>query len=163
VKKTNNIQGNGFKIPENYFQNFNEELQIRIIEEKLKEKFGNKNPFSVPDNYFSGFSVNVNKEQKSKGKIIQLLKPYFSIAAGIILILGIWQVLLVNIDNSKTISNIIDTIKDNNTEITANNILNFENVDTFDLNNEVENIIYEADANSLIAYTEDNSLMQMSK
>ncbi|MCF6366476.1 MAG: hypothetical protein L3J35_09785 [Bacteroidales bacterium] len=156
MKKTNNIQNNGFKTPENYFKNINDELQIRIAEEQLKKRFGNKNPFSVPENYFFSFSVNIKDEQKPERKIIQSLKPYFSIAAGIILIVGIWQILLTNIDNSETISNVIDTVTENNPDIFANNTLNFEDIDTTDLNTEVENIIYENDANSLIAFTEDN-------
>ncbi len=104
MKKSTDIQNNGFNTPHNYFENFNTELQTRIIEEQLKDKFGNKNPFSVPVNYFQNITANIKESKKPSVKIIQLLKPYLSIAAGILFVFGIWQVLLTNIDNSKQIT-----------------------------------------------------------
>lgn len=157
MKKINNIQKNGFKTPENYFQNFNEEIQIRIIEEKLKDRFGKKNPFIVPNNYFKNFSVE-KEEAKSSGKIIQMLKPYLSIAAGIILLLGFWQIVLMNIDSNE---NKISDIRSNNktkTEILAGNTLNFEDIDIFELKESADEYINEIDESSIIDYTSEKTI-----
>ena len=70
MKKEN--KNNGFEIPNNYFQNLSIEMETRVTEEQLKDKFGNKNPFSVPQNYFISFSVN-RKKNKSSIKVAQLL------------------------------------------------------------------------------------------
>ncbi len=147
----------GFKTPENYFDNFNNELQTRMIEENLKERFGNKNPFTVPKRYFLNFSMNLNQSKESSGKLIQLIKPYFSIAAGIVIMFGIWQILLTNIDNSQQVTNKIDTIKTDNTIFLSNNILNLDDIEISDLNEQFETYIDESDASALLVYTEDET------
>lgn len=114
MKKNKDIQKSGFKIPDNYFNNFNEDLKIKIIEDQLKEKFGNKKPFTIPNNYFENFSVKVEKE-KAPQKIIKLLKPFISIAAGIILIFGVWQFILTNIpENNNFANNNLNKVEETN-------------------------------------------------
>ena len=157
MKKPTNIQDNGFKTPENYFENFNHELETRMIEENLKERFGNKNPFTVPKNYFLNFSVHLNRTKKSSGKVIQMLKPYLSIAAGIIIMFGIWQILLTNIDSSEHVAGKIDTITTNNTVLLSDNTLNLDDVEISDLNEQFETYIDESDATALFVYTEEET------
>lgn len=156
MKKSTNINDSGFKTPENYFKNFDVELQIRIIEEYLKERFGNKNPFTVPKNYFQTFSVNLKTAGTSSGKVIQMLKPYLSIAAGIIIVFGIWQLLLTNIDSPVSITEQADTVIENNT-ILSDNTINLDDVEEVELNEEFETYISEADANTLIEYTQEEN------
>lgn len=154
MEQSNNIQNNGFKTPDNYFENFNRELETRMIEENLKDRFGNKSPFTTPKNYFINFSVHINHTKKSSLKVIQLLKPYLSIAAGIIIIFGIWQILLTNIDNSRHVADKIDTIKKNNSILLSENTLNLDDIETSELNEQFETYIDESDATSLAEYNE---------
>ncbi len=142
---------NTFKTPENYFSNFNNEIQIRIIEEQLKDKFGNKNPFSVPKDYFQNFSVELTKEAKRKTRVIQMLKPYISIAAGIIIVFGIWQIILSNIDKVNAVAEI------NDTTIIENNI-NFDNIEFDDLNENIDDYLADEDIIAVMDFEEEPEL-----
>lgn len=122
MKQKGHIKSNSFKTPENYFSNFSKDLQVRISEEKLKDKFGNENSFSVPKDYFKNFSVNLKANKKRN--VFQLLKPYISIAAGIIIVFGIWQIILSNFDNNAFVKN--------NDSITIEKNNNFEDVEFAD-------------------------------
>ena len=58
MKKINDIKmKNTFGVPEGYFDSLKDQIQTGIIEEKLKEEYGNKHPFIVPDDYFEKFSL----------------------------------------------------------------------------------------------------------
>jgi len=147
MKKEQTIKDTKFKIPENYFQNFNDELLIRIIEENLKDRYGNNNPFTVPENYFNLFSVKLETKTNKTGKVIQILKPYLSIAAGILLILGLWQVILTNTNNDNITAETIDTIN--------NNTLNFDNIELADLSETVDDYIDNEDVYDVVNSEED--------
>jgi hypothetical protein len=103
-----NNRQNPFRLPENYFEQFSEDLQIRISEEKLEEKFGKKNPFSVPNNYFENLDfTSFNKKQTflpNKTKFSILIKTSFSIAAGVILFFAV-RFLFFDQNTSKNTAN----------------------------------------------------------
>jgi len=104
---------NPFETPKNYFENFSEEMQIRISEENLKDKFGNSLPFKIPENYFENskksFFERIIKKNRVKKNPILLLKPYLSIAAGLLIVLAVWQLILSNLNfNNSTLSNTIE-------------------------------------------------------
>lgn len=56
----------------------------------------NKNPFTVPDNYFEDFDEKIKKrlDDNSKPQIIEIAKPYLSIAAILIGLFIVWNVIL---------------------------------------------------------------------
>ncbi len=89
---------NAFKTPENYFDNFQDDLQIRISEEKISEYFGKNNPFVVPENYFKEIDKEINQRIKREpGKsrnLYQQIKPYLTLAASVIIIFGVWRAFL---------------------------------------------------------------------
>ncbi|NPA68670.1 MAG: hypothetical protein GXO50_08685 [Chlorobi bacterium] len=146
MSKLNDIKKeNAFKIPEDYFNNFSRELETRISEEKLKKQFGNKNPFTVPENYFENFSIKITNH---KTKIIQIIKPVISVAAGIIVIFALWQIIFTKINHENNIAgNITDTNKIVN-KINNTNIKYSEN--------EIDIYINELDINTIYEYTENN-------
>jgi len=148
MEEKGHIKNNTFKTPENYFNNFNNEIKIRIIEEQLKDKFGNENPFSVPKDYFQTFSVELKKETQRKARVIQILKPYISIAAGIIIIFGIWQIIFSNIDKINTVAEI------NDTTMIENNI-NFDDIEFDDLNENIDKYLDGEDIIAVINYEEE--------
>ncbi len=136
---------NPFKTPENYFENFSEEMQIRISEENLKDKFGNSIPFKVPENYFENskkmFIERIKETNRIKKNPILLLKPYLSIAAGLLVVLAVWQLVLSNFNfNNSTLSN----------------------TNTIEINNEKDNSqtakIYE---DEIILYTEEATILEV--
>ncbi len=153
MNELNNIDKNsGFKVPENYFNNFSEELEARISEEYLKKNFGNKNPFIIPENYFERFVIN-NKSRK--GKIIKLIKPWLSAAAGIIIIFALWQFLLTGIENKTEQAQNNDTISDN--IYFAENTFNFDSAAIQISEDELNTYIDETDPNSIYEYTTDEN------
>lgn len=133
-KKDNKIQDKSFTTPKNYFQDFNKDLQIRIIEEKLKERFGNKSHYSVPENYFSNFSAKQDNVKKTT-KIITLIKPYLSFAAAIIIIFSLWQIVLVNTNFNENKNGII--VNNNiNTQVDESDYILLEDVDVYEISSE---------------------------
>ncbi len=153
MNKKINTKNQGFKTPNNYFNGFSDEIKTRIYEEKLKEKFGKKNPFSVPDTYFENFiPKNENKKQKSQ-KIFEILKPYLTIAAGIVVVIAMWQFIL-----SKT--NVKTTVI-NKEETTIGNKQNFDEYDMLELYSITENYIYEGDIVSLSEPNEEETKFEI--
>ncbi len=180
----NNIKKeNSFKVPENYFDNFSKELETRISEENLKKRFGNKNPFTVPENYFETFSV---KNKRPERKIIKLITPWLSAAAGIIIIFALWQFLLNEVETNKhaetndtLISTQMNFIADNQIQINENDIeylepelnayidetdasqlyeyANNENSDDIDIVNTDDETVYEY----FIDYADDNDYTEL--
>ncbi|RLD51527.1 MAG: hypothetical protein DRI94_05805 [Bacteroidetes bacterium] len=154
MKNLNDItKNNAFNVPENYFDTFAAELEARISEENLKNQFGNRNFFSVPENYFKNFKVQMNPK---KGKIIQLIKPWLSAAAGIIIIFALWQFLLTDIINTNKQAQNHDSLQTNNSTVIANNTLSIDDIDIKYLDPEINAYIDEADANTIYEYTDDS-------
>lgn len=54
------LGGPGFSVPENYFDQLNQDIQTRISVEKLKD-LSNHNGFEVPELYFQQLNVKINK------------------------------------------------------------------------------------------------------
>lgn len=81
VKKENNIPN--FKVPEGYFETFEEQLFSKISEEKFPETNG----FTVPQNYFVNVEERVlnakDNSEKTKKVIPLFSKKYFGYAAAI--------------------------------------------------------------------------------
>lgn len=151
MKNINDIK-NVFKVPENYFDNFTEELEARISEDYLKNRFGNKNPFIAPENYFNNFKVKINRE---KAKIIRLVRPWLSVAAGIIIIFALWQFLLNDILNNNKQALNKNSLSNNKTEIIANNKVDLDKIDIKYLVPEINAYIDETDANTIYEYADD--------
>ena len=154
MNNLNNInKENNFKIPENYFDTFSQELETRISEENLKKRFGNKKPFTVPNNYFKIFSV---KYKKNERKIIKLIIPWLSAAAGIIIIFALWQFLLTEVNKNKhTETN--DTLISTHLNLIADNQIQINENDIEYLEPEINAYIDETDASQLYEYTNNES------
>lgn len=87
----------GFKTPENYFEEFSDNLFTKINEEELPKESG----FNTPDNYFENLEesiITAIPKEKKKGKL-RLLYTISSVAAAFLLYFGI-----ANYQQSKTIS-----------------------------------------------------------
>tara|TARA_R110002050_G_scaffold293864_1_gene451004 strand:- start:436 stop:936 length:501 start_codon:yes stop_codon:yes gene_type:complete len=80
VEKENNIPN--FKVPEGYFETFEERLFSKIAEEKFPKTTG----FKVPDAYFEKLDERVvaSVTEVKSGKVINLFpKKYFGYAAAV--------------------------------------------------------------------------------
>ncbi|SRX55731.1 hypothetical protein [Aequorivita sp. CIP111184] len=99
MKKEENIPD--FRIPEGYFETFEERLFSKISEENFPKSAG----FKVPDSYFDNLDARVlktmNASEKSQKVISLFPKKYFGYAAAIAacLILGFT---IFNTDTSKS-------------------------------------------------------------
>lgn len=152
AKLTDINKNSSFKVPDSYFESVTDEIQTRISEDILLKEFGNENPFNVPENYFNNFNIKINKNRSSE--IIQMLKPYLSIAAGIILVFVIWQITLNVLDNKNNITDLNDSLSfDQNIQYA--DILDFSNVSTKEMEAEIDYYIEDTDANSLVVYTNE--------
>ena len=78
---------NNFKVPEEYFKDFNDNLFLKRIE----------NPFKVPSNYFEDFQINTKKIY-SWNKLFNLNKMIMPVAASIIFGFFIFNLLPNNND-----------------------------------------------------------------
>ena len=145
-------KNSSFKVPETYFESVTDEIQTRISEDILLKEFGNESPFNVPENYFKNFNIKIIKNRSSD--IIQMLKPYLSIAAGIIFVFVIWQITLSVLDNQNNITELNDSsLFDQNIQFAE--IIDFSNVSTKEMEAEIDYYIEDTDANSLIAFTNE--------
>lgn len=96
----------GFKTPDKYFENFEEELSVRMNEEKLPQKAG----FSIPDDYFGNLEDRViatviNKKEQNK-VILLFRKKYFGYAAAIAACLVIGTMIFNSTQNKSTLDTI---------------------------------------------------------
>jgi|GEM_PF-546000 len=89
--KSKNKIATGFKIPPNYFQNFNQNLKDKMENETLIPK---DNGFKVPENYFENFNAEVikklneeNSEITKETKVINL-RYWMTSAAAVLVVIG---------------------------------------------------------------------------
>lgn len=138
MKENKNISG--FKTPENYFENFEERLFIKISEESFPKSAGH----SIPDGYFQNLEDRIlNKviHSEKPTKVISLFpKKYFGYAAAIAacLIIGF------TVFNTETENTALDSlqlaaidiyIEDGNLNLDLYDLTSFiEDEDFFDLN-----------------------------
>jgi len=81
---------NPFRTPDDYFDDFQRDIETRIAEEHIRNLCGRENPFVVPAHYFEMTSNNLRP--KHKPKIFSILKPIFAAAAALIFGLLIWNI-----------------------------------------------------------------------
>lgn len=74
-KDLHNIKS-GFKVPDNYFQDFEHRFMDRIAELDNEHSLPGNNPFKVPDNYFAQFEDRFNERLKSEPKEVKVI-PLF--------------------------------------------------------------------------------------
>jgi len=132
-----------FQIPENYFDKLGNEIETRISEERISDSFGKELPFVVPENYFKKLpDLLSNKISGKKLSIIQIIKPYLSIAAGLFIVFGVWQIFLTNFE-SKNITSERNVISKNIIEkpISVDSLLS----DTTIQNSVTDDIAYDFD------------------
>jgi hypothetical protein len=129
IKGTNDV----FKTPDDYFENLTSEIHTKMVEENLKEKFGNKSPFSVPEGYFENM-----KGQAFVKPIgfIRVIKPYISVAAAIIILAGIWQIFITNLDINNYSKVITDT--SNKNSLYTDNLLNLNKIEKSEIDETAE-------------------------
>ncbi len=94
-------QKSGFKVPEGYFQDFEDRMMRETVSLDKEEKEQPNNPFSVPDNYFDSFGQRMMerlKEEPKETKVIPLhRKKILSYVAGIAAVLAvIFSTVLLN-------------------------------------------------------------------
>lgn len=89
-------KNNGFKVPEGYFEGFEESLENRLFLEQLPKKTG----FEVPEGYFSDFEPPIIKESNTP-KVIVFMRPIlrYAVAASIIFAL-ISSIFIMNWNDS---------------------------------------------------------------
>lgn len=96
----------GFKVPEKYFENFEDHLFGRIEEEKFPKSSG----FNVPNGYFDNLEMRVlskEKESKKQGKTIPIYpRKYLGYAAAIAACLVIGIMVINFLDNESSLDNI---------------------------------------------------------
>lgn len=91
---------NGFLTPNNYFSEFNNDLFLRVLEDKLPKKHG----FTVKDNYFNNFETkNSQTKISKKNKVFSLISSSSWIAIAAIFIVGLYINLFHFNDNIKKI------------------------------------------------------------
>jgi hypothetical protein len=149
IKGTNEL----FKVPQNYFEDLSSEIRIKILEDGLKEDYGSKAPFSVPKGYFE--SIDPESYKIPKKSIVHFLKPYISIAAGIILIAGIWQIVAVNLDLTDGSTSNLDTSKDKDS-LYAEFVVDLTTIDTIEIEKKAELYLYEMDNESVYGISESD-------
>lgn len=73
-EKTN--QKHGFSIPDNYLDEFDDQISAKIIE----SSFSNKNSFKVPDNYFDSFEESImNSVKEDTEEPVKVISLYSKI------------------------------------------------------------------------------------
>lgn len=96
-RKLHNIES-GFKTPDNYFNQFEDNLLREI---KLKERVSNSG-HKVPTGYFENFEVTIDKQNPTETKVISLFSRKTLLYAASIAAIAI---LIINIPAFKTTQN----------------------------------------------------------
>ena len=83
------ISNPGYKVPDNYFDTFSDQLFSKVAETSIPSKTG----FTTPDNYFENlekqiFASTINKKRKQKIRILYTLS---TVAASLLLIFSIFN------------------------------------------------------------------------
>ena len=150
-----------FGVPSGYFESFQDTLDARMAEERLREHVKDHG-FAVPQGYFDNFKVSIQKEAgKGDGKVISLFSKQTiitvaAIAARILLVLSIFknnpkqQDFALEDISTYTLETYLesDAVAFTNDELTAyldDEVLNIS-VDSFDgeiTNDELENYFLE--------------------
>jgi len=126
----------GFKIPKNYFEDFEAKMMRAISsEESSLEQHKEKSGFTTPENYFDGLEDQVLakvQRPEPKGKVISLFrKKKFYAAAGLAAVfIGIISTLLLkpnpeNSLDSEQISVLEEYIDEENIDLNFNEISTF--------------------------------------
>jgi hypothetical protein len=151
MSESENILENNscFKTPAKYFQTVELEIEHKIIEDAIKERCGNTLPFKIPDRYFD--SINPEIFIYRKKPAIKFLKPYISIAAGILLLAGIWQIIINQIDSFD-----IKALRNNPVQqgYSINNNVTLSDIDLEGLNEEAEIFLYDMDQPTILSISE---------
>ncbi len=147
----------GFKIPENYFK----ELDKRLIKESIST-IPEETGFKVPDEYFNDFKV-IRASQK-ENKVIQLFKKNrikfigFSIAASFLLLFSIYPIF----DNNKDLD--FNSLSDNDIETWLD--LNSDQINSFEFSELIDDddlyaieMISEEDISDYLIQTDIESWM----
>ena len=127
--------------------------------------YSNKNPFKVPEGYFESFNqelmskIEEQDDKKSKWRI-KSIRPFFAIAAGFLIILALWGLLLKQFDKNTTevAENEIQTNEMKYLESVSSDemidMVTMEDVQTFDID-----INNPSDVNMIIDEVETSSIM----
>jgi hypothetical protein len=82
-------QKSGFKVPDNYFQDFETRMMMKVTSEKREAN----NPFKVPEGYFAQAEAEILEkldQQPQRSKVVPLFsRKNFSYVAGIAAVLAI--------------------------------------------------------------------------
>lgn len=101
MEKFKKTQKSPFKVPKNYFDDLNEELDVKILE----DSFSKENGFKMPENYLSHFSVHTKES-----KVILFNYTFFAkIAAAIILLVSITFMITKNNSSNTNLSALNET------------------------------------------------------
>lgn len=142
---------NSFGIPEGYFDSFQDQIQAKIAEEKLMDTYGNANPFAVPEGYFENFTA--AKHEHKEGRLLSMLKPWMSVAAGILVVFAIWQIVLNSINTSEG-----SIAANDSTQLTEySEIFDFSNLNDDDLAEVAADYMYEYDDEALYQLSGEES------
>lgn len=144
------IKKDVFKTPRNYFDDFENDLMVKISEEKLP----NENGLQLPQDYFDNFEdqilSQVQKKQQTKLVVMKLVRTITTIAAMFVIYFGVYN--LLNDDkltfDSVSESEINDWIVAKNIEIDEKTMAELIVID----NKKVELEISNFTENDLIEY-----------
>ncbi|AVR46685.1 hypothetical protein C7S20_16205 [Christiangramia fulva] len=90
TNKSKYPQKSGFKVPDNYFEELEDKLMLRITEENSAELPSVNSGFKAPDGYFENLEDRILARQNSKGRLISLFKKenlYYAAAVAAIFVL----------------------------------------------------------------------------
>jgi hypothetical protein len=142
---------NSFGIPEGYFDSFQDQIQAKIAEEKLMDTYGNANPFAVPEGYSR--ILTAAKHEHKEGRLLSMLKPWMSVAAGILVVFAIWQIVLNSINTSEG-----SIAANDSTQLTEySEIFDFSNLNDDDLAQVAADYMYEYDDEALYQLSGEES------
>ncbi len=158
MKKTN--KNSGFKMPENYLENFNDALLDKIA--SLEEsKLPNKEGFTVPKDYFNTVHKNITdklEEKTTKVISLQSYKKYYysaiAAAAAILLFVGI----NLNKTEDYTINDIANADIDAYLEYTDLDLSTYEIAEVIPVDNLNITDMFETQLNdeNVLEYLEEN-------
>lgn len=132
-----------FKIPEDYFNKFEEKIFSTIKNTKKEEEF------LVPENYFENIESSIFKKIKKREERNLYFIRTFSIAATLLLLFSL-LIVIKNQNNSVKQNEIIDYLSDHMNSDELDEILLQKNINLDDKTN--------SDKEEILNYIEDNDI-----
>lgn len=157
-EKKNILQQTGFKVPDNYFEDFKVDFSRKEVNNSSTLESIKSSGFKTPENYLDNFEVNLSSISKKPSKVITLNQKkiinFISVAAAVaVLLIIIFKEPTVNYSEENLSPLAIEDYIEQN-EFDFENEINYESLSNF---NNIHVQLNTVDNDAILEYLSNNT------